>query len=93
MEISKAIRESQFFIALLSEQSTTQKGYVHTELRKALDVMSQFPDGEVFIIPVRLDDCKMNNFTLQNKQWVDMFPDWQEGLERILRTINQSQYK
>lgn len=91
--IRKAIRESDCFIALLSKGSTARKGFIHSELRDALEILDEFPEGEIFLIPIRLDDCKMPFDDLSEIQYVDFFPDWSTGLERVLGTINSKQVK
>ena len=63
--IFKAIRESDYFVALLSKQSVTTKGFRHTELRKAIDIRQQFPEGQSFLCPVRLDDCATHQLTVR----------------------------
>jgi hypothetical protein len=58
IEIRKAIKESHYFIALLSSQSVTKKGYVQKELKIALDILDEYPTGSVYVIPARLNKCE-----------------------------------
>src|SRR2546425_6505785 len=53
-EISKAIRDSFAFIALISETSVSKTGEVQRELRYAFDVLAQLPANQIYILPVRL---------------------------------------
>ncbi len=53
-EIRKAIVTSDVVIACLSRGFNKQKGFRHEELRIALEKAGLIPDGEVFIIPLRL---------------------------------------
>jgi hypothetical protein len=46
--IRKAIRESEFFLALLSEKSNSKRGYVQKERKNALDVLEEFPEDQVY---------------------------------------------
>jgi len=85
--IRKAIRESRFFIALLSNHSVAKKGYFQKELNDALDILTEFPEDKIFLIPVRLEPCEPPSEKLRDIQFVDFFPDWNEGLERVLKTI------
>src|SRR5262245_203103 len=55
--IRKAIRESNYFIALLSKESVANRGVRHVELREALEILDEFPDDQIFLIPARLEDC------------------------------------
>ena len=57
------------------------------EFRKAIDALDEFPEGEIFAIPVRLDDCEIPYERFRNIERVDMFPDWDKGIQRLLRTF------
>jgi hypothetical protein len=82
--ISNAIRTSRYFVALMSSGSSHKKGYVQQEIREALEVLNEFPDNEIYLIPVRLDDCAPSHLRLNDLNWVDMFPSWQEGIQKLL---------
>ena len=85
--IRKAIREADFFVALLSTRTGTRRGFVNTELNSALEIRKEFPEGHIYLIPVRLDDCNMLVDELTEIQYVDLFPDWSTGMEKVLRSI------
>lgn len=51
-EIISAIRRARFVLVFLSNQSINKRGYIQKEIREALDVAEQMPDGEIFILPV-----------------------------------------
>lgn len=87
-EIINAIRGSRFFLALLSAKSVNKKGQVQKEIRQALEVLDEYPATGIFLIPVRLDNCSPMHEKLLHLQWVDMFPDWDDGLARILKALN-----
>jgi hypothetical protein len=72
LEIEKAIRDSTIFIACLSKNSVDKKGFVQAELKRALDITDLMPEGKIYIIPVRLDDCEVPT-RLSKFQWVDYF--------------------
>jgi hypothetical protein len=83
-EIGKAIRRSGFVLACLSNSSTTKRGFVQKELRIALDVADEQPEGSTFIIPVRLEDCEIPD-RLKRWQSVDLFkPSAYEKLTQAL---------
>ena len=44
---------------------------------------------DVFLIPVRLDDCQVPVRIQQETQYVDLFPDWAAGLENVFRIIEK----
>ena len=56
-EIRKAIKISRYFVALFSRTSVEKKGYIQKEFKYAIDVLDEFPEGGIFIIPARLDIC------------------------------------
>lgn len=86
-EISKAIKDSNFFIALLSTNSISKRGYVQKELKIAFDILDEFPSEDIFVLPVRIDNCMPIDERLQNLQWGDLFPDFEKSLTKILSVI------
>lgn len=58
-EIPKAVRSTEAIIVCLSHVSITKEGYVQTEIVEALDVADQKPEGTIFVIPLRLEDCEI----------------------------------
>ncbi|WP_170064066.1 toll/interleukin-1 receptor domain-containing protein [Halomonas heilongjiangensis] len=86
--IQAAIKESRYFIALISSHSTSKKGYVQKELKLAVDVLDEYPEHEIFIIPVRLDDCDILDQRLGDFHFVDLFPDYDQGLAKVLQTLS-----
>lgn len=89
-EIRKAIRESDYFLALVSSNSNKGRGVRHSELDQALDVLTEFPPSTRYLIPVRLDDCEMPRDELGEINWVDVFPDFNAGVSRIIRAISDN---
>lgn len=85
--IRKAIRESRYFLALFSKSSVSQRGYRHSELRQALEVLAEYPSDSVYLIPIRLDNCKMPDAALEALNRVDLFPNWSEGVRSIERSL------
>jgi TIR domain len=91
--IKKAIRESDFFLALLSKTSTAKRGYVQTEMKEALQIWDQFPEGKAYLIPVRLEACEPSYEKLREVQCEDFFPSWDRGFQRILRVIDDRAHR
>jgi hypothetical protein len=71
-EIRKAISRTDAFIIFLSKEAITKTGYVHSELRQAMEVADMQPEGRIFIIPVRLDPSDPPT-RLKDLQWIDYF--------------------
>lgn len=86
-EIEKAIRASDYFLALLSSNSVNRRGYVQAELAMAVSVLAEVPYEQIFLIPVRLDDCRVTHPRLRDLHWVDLFPNWDAGVAQILRAV------
>ncbi len=87
--IEDAIASADFFIGCFSRNSTGKRGGFQAEIRYALDCATRIPLDEVFLIPVRLDDCRVPARIQRETQYVDLFPDWNAGLQRILRIIQR----
>lgn len=88
--IKKAIRESDFFLALLSKRSVSKRGYVQTEMKEAFEIWDQFPDDQAYLIPIRLDECVPSYEKLREVQFQDFFPSWDKGFQRVVSAINST---
>ncbi len=84
--IRKAIKESRYFLALMSGNSVTERGYVHREMKIALDNFNEFKENSVYIIPVSLDGTRAGDEALESLEYVDL-GDYQKGLARILEAL------
>jgi hypothetical protein len=91
--IKDSIRNSRYFIALLSSNSIGKRGYVQKELKEALEVLDEFPESQIFMIPVRLNDCNVNHSRVNELHRVDLFPNWEEGFKRILVSLRNDDKK
>lgn len=56
-EIIRAVRSSDVVLICLSEKAINKAGYVQKEIKYALDVADEQPEGSIFLIPVRLEEC------------------------------------
>ena len=88
--ITKAIRESRYFIALMSKDSVETAGFRNTELSRALKELDRFPEDEIFLIPTRLDECEPPFEKLKELNYADLFPDWNYGVERMRKAMRIS---
>ncbi len=73
LEIEKSVEISDAVVVCLSKSSVGKEGYFQKEIKKVLDLSDQKPDGTIFIIPLRLDDCEPPRRLLK-WQYVDYFP-------------------
>jgi hypothetical protein len=83
-EITQAVRSSEIVIVCLSKSSIGKAGYVQREIKQALDVADEQPEGRIFIIPVRLEECDVPQ-RLARWQWVNLFDA--NGYSRLLRAL------
>ena len=82
--IESAIDTSDFFVACFSDNSVRKKGGFQAEIRYALDCARQVPLDEIFIVPVRLNQCAVPRTIRHELQYIDLFPDWDEGIDRLV---------
>ena len=85
-EIHKAIHHSDIVIVCLSRGFIKQGGYRHEELRIALEKANSVPDGEIFIIPARLEMCDLPE-PLGRWQCVDLFEA--EGYKNLMTALKE----
>jgi hypothetical protein len=84
LEIPKAVQESDAVIVCLSKSSVTKEGYIQKEIKFALDVADEKPEGTIFIIPARLEDCKVPH-RFEKWHWVDLFQS--VGPDRLIKSL------
>lgn len=82
--ISREISQSDFFVFVLSENSYNRRGVIQREIRLALDRMNELLPDDIFIVSLRLDNCKIPN---QLAQWQLLDWDDEHGRDRLLGAI------
>lgn len=85
--IERAIEISDFFIGCFSSRSVQKRGHFQCELRYALEVASRIPLEDTFILPVRFGECDLPRQLAKSLHYVDLFPDWDRGLEILVSTM------
>ena len=85
--IRRAIEMSDAFVACFSERSISKRGPFQNELRWALHCARRMPMEETFVVPVRFEACTMPRRIAEQLQYVDLFPDWDAGLKKIIRAV------
>jgi hypothetical protein len=83
-EIRKAVKASHVVIICLSSRSVGKEGYLQREIGLALDLAEEKPEGTIFVVPARLEDCALPE-RLGRYQRVDLFEA--NGTERLLRAL------
>lgn len=85
--IEGAIETADFFVACLSKRSVVKRSVFQSELRYALDCARNSPFGDIYFIPARLEECSVPSRIRAHVQYVDLFPDFDAGAQRIVATI------
>ena len=98
--IQKAIREGAYFVACFSkEYNDRDKTYMNEELTIAIEELRQRHNDRISFIPVKLNDCEIpdrdigGGETLRDLQYVNLFEDWDGGIQKILRVVQPSSSK
>jgi hypothetical protein len=61
LEIRRAMRASRLILACLSKSSITKRGFVQREIKYALELADEQPEGSIFLIPVRIEESRSPN--------------------------------
>lgn len=83
-EISKAVRKSDAVVVCMSKSSVSKEGFLQREIKDALDVADEKPQGAIFIIPARIEECEIPD-RLRRWQWVNLYQDG--GYETLIRSL------
>jgi replicative DNA helicase len=70
--IDKAVEEAHVVMICLSKNSINKEGFIQKELRYAREISLEKPEGMLFLIPVRLENCDIPR-SLRFIQWVNYF--------------------
>ena len=83
-EIRKAVNTSHVFLACISKEAINKRGYIQKEINYALNVAEEQPEGSIFIIPLKLENCEIPE-RLSRWHWVNYIED--KGYGRLLRAL------
>ena len=72
-EINNALRDADAIIICLSKISVAKEGYVNKEIRRALDIADEKPEGAIYVIPLRLAECEPSFERLKKLHWAAYF--------------------
>jgi len=87
--IDQAISLADYFVACFSKHATVKRGCFQAELRYALDCAAHVPLDDIYFIPVRFEECSVPARIRQQYQYVDLFPDWREGVSRVAASMRR----
>ncbi len=80
-EIPRAVRNSDAVLVCLSSGAIKKSGFLQKEITFALDVAEEQPEGTIYLIPVKLEECELPE-RLQRWQWVNLFDE--RGYSRLM---------
>jgi len=83
--IHQSIKNCSYFMALISKNSVSKRGFVQKELKIALDLLDETPISEIYIIPIRIDDSKPIDSKLHDLHWTDFSSSYEDGFEQIMK--------
>ncbi len=82
--IQQALQRVHFFLACLSVTSVTKRSYMRREFREALEKRQEMLESDIYLIPVRLEECEVPE-ELREHQWVDLFKA--DGWNRLVQAL------
>ena len=83
-EIYKAVHKSDVVIVCLSHDSINKAGFVQKEIVYALDAADEQPENSIFLIPLRLEECRVPN-RLRTWHWINYFEE--DGYTRLIDAL------
>ncbi len=84
--IKKAVQNSDVVLVCLSKASVARRGFAQKEIRLALDVADEQPEGAIYLIPLKLEECEIPD-RLKKWQWVELsHPSGYQKLINALRS-------
>jgi hypothetical protein len=85
--IEHAIEAADLFVPCFSARAATKRGQFPCEVRHALRCAERMPLDDNFILPVRLEPCVVPGRLAASIQFVDLFPDWDAGMNQLLAAM------
>lgn len=88
--IQNALETSDFAVCCFSRHSIRKRSGFQAEIRHCLECARRLPLDEMFLLPVRLDKCPVPIDIAREMQYVDLFPDWEAGINRVVEAIRRA---
>jgi hypothetical protein len=71
-------------IVCLSSTAVEKTGFIHKEISVALDQADRLPDGEIFLVPVRISECTVP-LRLRKFHYADLFEP--SGIGKLIEAL------
>lgn len=84
--IEDAVRSADAVVVCISQGSVSKEGFLQKEIRIALDIADEKPDGAIFLIPARLEEVDIPR-RLRNLQWTNLYEE--RGYERLVGALQE----
>src|SRR6185503_2862730 len=82
--ISQEIKKTDLLIVCLSQNSITKEGFIQKEIKLALDSADEKPEGQIFIIPLKLEECNVPT-RLAKYHWLNYFHE--DAFDRLISAL------
>ncbi len=82
----RQIEECNAILFCVSKESIQKEGFLNKAMHFAYERAKEFPEGKIYIVPVKLNECKLP-YTLKNFVSINLFEE--KGYEYILRTFSR----
>ncbi len=89
--VKNSMRKCEFFLLLFSSKSSNKGNklrYFNSEINEAIRKYKKCNDEDIYIIPVRIDECDFPNFDeIKDLYYANLFPSWDDGIKKIVKAI------
>lgn len=89
-EIVHWLEQAACMLVFLSKNSVRKVGATHHEFGQLIDTWKDMPEGTVYTIPVRINDCEIPSL-LSRLDPIDLFDD--QGLEHVIYCLHKGAAK
>lgn len=83
-EIIRALGSTDVVVVCLSRSAISKEGFVQKEIRYALDAADEKPEGTIFLIPLKFEECDVPR-RLRRWQWVELFES--NGYDKLISAL------
>jgi hypothetical protein len=84
MAVRQTVRYSDVVVVCISSKSVDEAGCLQSEIADVLDQVNDGPKEGLFVIPVRLDECRMPQ---RLRRWLWLSLRDEKGYERLVRAL------
>lgn len=75
LEITRAFKNANVIILLMSPQSVNKRGFVQREVKDALDNLRYKQPDDIYIIPVIIENCEVPDYISKKLQFIKNIDD------------------